>query len=73
MEAIWFSETSVDFQRTTRCYISNDSTIHNLPLWELQILYSEILRADGANNVGLVRMSVSKVSEVTILRGPLCY
>jgi hypothetical protein len=28
MEAIYSSETSVDFQRTTRRYISEDSTVH---------------------------------------------
>jgi hypothetical protein len=27
MEAIFSSETSVDFQRTTRCYIPEDSTL----------------------------------------------
>jgi hypothetical protein len=29
MEAIWSSETTVDFQRTTRRYISEDITLHN--------------------------------------------
>jgi hypothetical protein len=29
MEAICSSETSVDFQRTTRRYIPEDSTLHN--------------------------------------------
>jgi hypothetical protein len=29
MEAIYSSETSVDFQRTTRRYIPEDSTLHN--------------------------------------------
>jgi hypothetical protein len=29
MEAICFSETSVDFWRTTWCYIPGDSTLHN--------------------------------------------
>jgi hypothetical protein len=29
MEAIWSSETSVDFQRTTRRYVPEDSTFHN--------------------------------------------
>jgi hypothetical protein len=29
MEAICSSETSADFQRTTRCYIPEDSTLHN--------------------------------------------
>jgi hypothetical protein len=29
MEAIYSSETSVDFQRTTRRYIPEDDTLHN--------------------------------------------
>jgi hypothetical protein len=29
MEAIWSSETSVDFQRTTQRYIPEHSTLHN--------------------------------------------
>jgi hypothetical protein len=29
MEATHFSETSVDFQRTTRSYIPEDRTLHN--------------------------------------------
>jgi hypothetical protein len=29
MEAIYSSETSVDFQRTTRRYIPEDSTLYN--------------------------------------------
>jgi hypothetical protein len=29
MEATRYSETSVDFQRTTRCYIPEDRTFHN--------------------------------------------
>jgi hypothetical protein len=29
VEAICSSETSVDFQRTTQCYIPEDSTLHN--------------------------------------------
>jgi hypothetical protein len=29
MEAICSSETSIDFQRTTRCYIPEDITLHN--------------------------------------------
>jgi hypothetical protein len=29
MEAIYSSETSVDFQQTTRRYIPQDSTVHN--------------------------------------------
>jgi hypothetical protein len=29
MEAIYFSETSVDFQRTARHHIPEDSTFHN--------------------------------------------
>jgi hypothetical protein len=29
MEAICFSETSVDFQRTTQRYIPEDGTLHN--------------------------------------------
>jgi hypothetical protein len=29
MEAIWSSETSVDFQRTARCYIPEDGTLQN--------------------------------------------
>jgi hypothetical protein len=28
MKAICSSETSVDFQRTTQCYILEDSTLH---------------------------------------------
>jgi hypothetical protein len=33
MEAICPSEMSVGFQRTTRCYISEDRSLHK-PLWE---------------------------------------
>jgi hypothetical protein len=29
MEAIYSSETSVDTQRTTRCYIPEDDTLHS--------------------------------------------
>jgi hypothetical protein len=29
MEAVYYSETSVDFQRTTRRYIPEDGTLHN--------------------------------------------
>jgi hypothetical protein len=35
------SETSVDFQRTTRRYISEDSTIHNHRCENLKILLSD--------------------------------
>jgi hypothetical protein len=29
MEAVSSSETSVDFQPTTQCYITEDNTLHN--------------------------------------------
>jgi hypothetical protein len=35
MEAICSSETSVDFQRTTRRYIPEDSTLHNLECFKM--------------------------------------
>jgi hypothetical protein len=38
VEAIWSSETSVDFQRTTRRYIPEDITLHfNTVLWTSQV------------------------------------
>jgi hypothetical protein len=43
METTRFSETSVDFQRTTRRYIPEDRTLHdrrcgNLELYTLQLI-----------------------------------
>jgi hypothetical protein len=39
MEATCSCETSVDFQRATRCYIPADWTFHNHHFWEPQILH----------------------------------
>jgi hypothetical protein len=43
MEAIVFSETSVETRRTTRCRISEDDTLHNL------MYYSAICLVDLSN------------------------
>jgi hypothetical protein len=39
MEAIFSSETSVDFQRTTRRYIPEDGTLHNHRCENLNFFY----------------------------------
>jgi hypothetical protein len=42
MEAIFYSETSVDFQQTLRRYIPEDSTLHKLLGDQLPVSYSEV-------------------------------
>jgi hypothetical protein len=42
MEAIFSSETSVDFQRTIRRYIPEDGTLHNHRCEKLEVLLHEV-------------------------------
>jgi hypothetical protein len=56
MEAIFSFETSVDFQRTTRRYIPEDSTLHNylcenLKSCRLHFACSEIMNRKLQRNV----------------------
>jgi hypothetical protein len=50
MEAICSSETSVDFQRTTRRYITEDRTLHNLQLANLHSQNFNQLGLPGASD-----------------------
>lgn len=38
MERIYYSETSVNYDRTRRSYISEDGTIHHITVWKLTVL-----------------------------------
>jgi hypothetical protein len=65
MEAIFFSEMSVDFQRTTRYHIPEDSTLHNYLCENLksenQTYFTKIIFHDGfiiSGNSVLTRVEI---------------
>jgi hypothetical protein len=60
MEAICSSETSVDFQRTTRRYITEDSTLHNhrcenLKSYFVELFITVIISVCFSNNTQIIR------------------
>jgi hypothetical protein len=67
MEATCSSETSVDFQRTTRCYIPEDRTLHNHRCENLKSYTSKFhSRVTGMNLCNVVRPGISKTEPMTV-------
>jgi hypothetical protein len=56
MGAIWYSETSLDFQRTTQCYIPEDIIVHNCCCENLKF-YIDFCPTDPSTGYNLPRFS----------------
>lgn len=70
MEAIYFSETSADFQRITRYYIPEDRTIQNNRceniISYLNVIYSQVRSRSASQNFYSYGIQIV----ISVTRGP---
>jgi hypothetical protein len=67
MEAIWSTETSVNFQRTTRRYIPEDNILHNHRCENLKF-YIRLCFVTPGSDFGLDEGIYSSFSFLPVLR-----